>query len=44
LKQKIFKKFYDLQIEEREIVGDIVKKITKSDELLPDEIKRREPV
>ncbi len=39
---KDIKKYYDLQIEEREIVGDIVKKITKSDELLPEEIKRRE--
>ncbi len=39
---KDIQKYYDLQIEEREIVGDIVKKITKSDELLPEEIKRRE--
>ncbi|MFH0904647.1 MAG: hypothetical protein V1854_05610, partial [Methanobacteriota archaeon] len=36
------KKYYDLQIEEREIVADIVRKITKSDNLLPEEIKRRE--
>jgi len=35
-------KYYNLQIEEREIVGDVVKKITKSDELLPEEIKRKE--
>lgn len=39
---KDIKKYYDLQIEEREIVADIVKKITKSDELLPEEIKRKE--
>jgi len=39
---KDIQKYYNLQIEEREIVGDVVKKITKSDELLPDEIKRRE--
>jgi hypothetical protein len=36
---KNLKKYYDLQIEEREIVADVVKKITKSDELIPDEIK-----
>ncbi|CAG0949156.1 MAG: hypothetical protein MPEBLZ_00269 [Candidatus Methanoperedens nitroreducens] len=35
-------KYYNLQIEEREIVGDIVKRITKSDELLPEEIRRKE--
>lgn len=35
-------KFYSLQIEEREIVADIVRKITKSDELLPEELKRKE--
>ncbi|HEY9204564.1 MAG TPA: tetratricopeptide repeat protein [Candidatus Methanoperedens sp.] len=35
-------KYYNLQIEEREIVADIVKKITKSDELLPAEIKTKE--
>jgi len=35
-------KYYDLQIEEREIVADVVKKITKSDELVPDEIKRKD--
>jgi len=29
-------KYYDLQIEEREIVVDVVRKITKSDELVPD--------
>jgi len=39
---KDIQKYYNLQIEEREIVGDIVKKITKSDELLPEEIKRKE--
>jgi tetratricopeptide (TPR) repeat protein len=35
-------KYYGLQVEEREIVADIVKIITRSDELLPDEIKRKE--
>ncbi len=35
-------KYYDLQIEEREIVADVVKKITKSDELVPDEIKNKD--
>lgn len=39
---KDIQKYYNLQIEEREIVGDVVKKITKSDELLPEEIKRKE--
>ncbi|PWB49262.1 MAG: hypothetical protein C3F06_14950, partial [Candidatus Methanoperedenaceae archaeon] len=39
---KDIQKYYSLQIEEREIVGDIVKKITKSDELLPEEIKKKE--
>jgi hypothetical protein len=36
---KDLKKYYDLQIEEREIVADVVRRITKSDELIPDEIK-----
>ena len=35
-------KYYDLQIEEREIVADVVKKITKSDELVPDELKNKD--
>lgn len=35
-------KYYDLQIEEREIVADVVRKITKSDELVPDEIKNKD--
>ena len=35
-------KYYDLQIEEREIVADVVKKITKSDELVTDEIKNKD--
>ncbi len=39
---KDIQKYYDLQVEEREIVADIVKKITKSDELLPAEIKTKE--
>ena len=41
---KDLKKYYDLQIEEREIVADVVKRITKSDELIPDEIKRKEGI
>ena len=36
---KDLKKYYDLQIEEREIVADVVKRINKSNELIPDEIK-----
>jgi tetratricopeptide (TPR) repeat protein len=36
---KDLKKYYDLQIEEREIVADVVNRITKSNELIPDEIK-----
>jgi len=39
---KDMKKYYDLQVEEREIVADIVRKITKSDELIPEEIRRKE--
>ena len=39
---KDMKKYYDLQVEEREIVADIVRKITKSDNLIPEEIKRKE--
>jgi hypothetical protein len=35
-------KYSSLQVEEREIVADIVKTITRSDELVPDEIKRKE--
>ncbi len=42
IETKDIQKYYDLQIEEKEIVADIVKKITKSDDLLPEEIKRRE--
>jgi tetratricopeptide (TPR) repeat protein len=42
IETKDIQKYYDLQIEEREIVADIVKKITKSDKLVPEEIKRRE--
>ena len=39
---KDLKKYYDLQIEEMEIVADVVKKIIKSEELIPDEIKKKE--
>ena len=42
IETKDLNKYYDLQIEEREIVADVVKKITKSDELVPDEIKRKD--
>jgi hypothetical protein len=38
---KDLKKYYDLQIEEMKIVADVVKKITKSEELIPDEIKNK---
>ena len=40
IETKVLNKYYDLQVEEREIVADVVEKITKSDELVPDEIKR----
>ena len=37
------KKYYDLQVEERELVADIVKNLTGSEELLPEEyIKNRD--
>ncbi len=42
VESKDIQKYYSLQVEEREIVADIVKTITRSDELLPDEIKRKE--
>ncbi len=34
-------KFYDLQVERREVVAEIVKKLTGSEELLPEEYKGR---
>jgi len=42
IETKDLNKYYDLQIEEREIVADVVEKITKSDELVPDEIKNKD--
>lgn len=42
IETKDIPRYYDLQVEEREIVADIVRKITKSDELLPAEIKMKE--
>ncbi len=42
IETKDLNKYYDLQVEERVIVADIVKKITKSDELVPDEIKNKD--
>jgi tetratricopeptide (TPR) repeat protein len=42
IETKEIKKYYDLQIEEREIVADVVRKITKSDMLVPDELKRKD--
>ena len=42
IETKDIKKYYDLQIEEREIVADVVRRITKSDELVPDELKRKD--
>ena len=42
IETKDIQKYYNLQIEEREIVADIVRMVTKSDELVPEEIKRKE--
>lgn len=42
IEAKDMQKYYNFQVEEREIVADIVRTITRSDELLPDEIKRKE--
>ncbi|NQE44444.1 hypothetical protein C5S31_00295, partial [ANME-1 cluster archaeon GoMg2] len=41
VKSKDVRKFYDLQVEMREVVADIVKKLTGSEELLPEEYKGR---
>ena len=40
-KSKDVSKFYDLQVEMREVVAEIVKKLTGSEELLPEEDKGR---
>ena len=42
IETKDIQKYYNFQIEEREIVADIVRMVTKSDELVPEEIKRKE--
>jgi tetratricopeptide (TPR) repeat protein len=39
VKSRDVNKYYDLQVERREVVADIVKKLTGSEELLPDEYK-----
>jgi hypothetical protein len=39
-KTKNTKKYYDLQVEERDIVADIVKTLTGTEELLPEEYKK----
>ncbi|MFV9676538.1 MAG: tetratricopeptide repeat protein [Methanosarcinales archaeon] len=41
VKSKDVSKFYNLQVEMREVVADIVKKLTGSEELLPEEYKGR---
>jgi len=41
VKSKDVRKFYNLQVEMREVVADIVKKLTGSEELLPEEYKGR---
>ena len=38
---KDVQKYYKLQVEEREIVAEIVQKISKSEDLLPPEYKKR---
>ena len=40
IKTKNLKKYYELQIEKRDIVADIVKKLTGSEELLPEQYRR----
>jgi hypothetical protein len=37
---KDLKKYYDLQIEQREIVVDVVKRLTESEEFLPEEYRK----
>jgi len=39
---KDIQKYYALQVELREVVADIVRMITKSEELIPEEIRRKE--
>jgi tetratricopeptide (TPR) repeat protein len=39
VKSKDLNKFYELQVERREVVADIVKKLTGSDELVPEEYR-----
>ncbi|MEA2075479.1 MAG: tetratricopeptide repeat protein [Euryarchaeota archaeon] len=41
IKSQDVSKYYELQVEIREIVADIVKKLTGSDELLPEEYRSR---
>jgi tetratricopeptide (TPR) repeat protein len=42
IETKDIQKYYGLQIEEREIVADIVRTITRSDDLVPEEIRKKE--
>ncbi|MCS7130180.1 MAG: hypothetical protein NZ872_02035 [Archaeoglobaceae archaeon] len=39
VKSKDLSKYYDLQIEKREVVVEIVRKLTGSDELIPEEFR-----
>jgi tetratricopeptide (TPR) repeat protein len=41
VKSKDVNKFYELQVERREVVAEIVKKLTGSEELLPEEYRNR---
>jgi hypothetical protein len=41
VKNKDVNRYYDLQVERREVVSDIVKKLTGSEELLPEEYRSR---
>ena len=39
VKSRDVRKYYELQVERREVVAEIVKKLTGSEELLPDEYR-----
>lgn len=39
VKSKDLSKYYELQVERREVVADIVKRLTGSEELLPEEYR-----
>lgn len=40
VKTKELKKYYDLQVEQRDIVVDIVRELTESEEFLPEEYRK----